>query len=63
MQSMMSIQQQSWEWENFQSNYRCVFSNPEAPTKSSNVEENTLLSLCANKVGKAIITYDVFYIP
>ena len=56
MQSMMSLQQQSWEWENFQSNYRCVFSNPEAPTESPKIEETTLLSLCANKVGKAIFS-------
>ena len=56
MQSMMSLQQQSWEWENFQSNYRCVFSDPEAPTESAKVEETTLLSLCANKVRKTIIT-------
>ena len=57
MQSMMSLQEASWEWENFESNYRCVFSNPElTPTKSDKNRETTLLSLCANKVGKAIIS-------
>ena len=56
MQSMMSLQEASWEWENFESNYRCVFSNPElTPTKSDKNRETTLLSLCANKVGKAVI--------
>ena len=54
MQSMMSLQEQSWEWENFESNYRSAFSNPElAPIESA--KETTLLSLCANKVGKAVI--------
>ena len=57
MQSMMSLQEQSWEWENFASNYRFVFSNPElTPTESANIKETTLLSLCANKVGMAIIS-------
>ena len=56
MQSRMSLQEQSWEWENFESNYRSVFSHPElAPTDSPKVEQTTLLSLCANKVGKANI--------